>query len=353
MADRAGAAGSHPSPAVDVESGLSRTSIDRTGRNGAHAVPPRTDRRARRDGPRPRRSSLLGYVHLDGGRTEIERFRWFCSSAELEHLVRLAPVRTVYISGNGRAHPEAAQAAVDVCQRLGIPFARPAHLGGDRIPLVENALADGYLDFVSGETTAGARRLKRLVDLVLSAAAIVALLPLFVVLAAIIKLTDGGPVFFGQQRVGLRGRVFTMFKFRSMVVNADALKPKLLSQNESIGPVFKMRRDPRITGVGGFLRKYSLDELPQLLNVLRGDMSLVGPRPPVPNEVAQYEHWQFRRFAVRPGLTCLWQVCPDRYRMPFEDWVRLDLQYIDRCGLRLDFSLMLRTVWVVLAGTGE
>jgi exopolysaccharide biosynthesis polyprenyl glycosylphosphotransferase len=353
MADRAGAAGSHPTPAVGLENGLSRGSTDRAERNGTHAVPPPTERRTRHDGPRPRRCSPLGYVHLDGGRTEIERFRWFCSSTELEHLVQLVPVRTVYIAGNGRAHPEAAQAAVDVCERLGIPFARPTRPGGDRIPLVESALADGFVDFVSGDTTRGTGSLKRFADIVLSAVAIVALLPLFLVVAAIIKLTDGGPVFFGQQRVGLRGRIFTMFKFRSMVVNADALKPRLLTQNESHGPVFKMRRDPRITAVGGFLRKYSLDELPQLFNVFRGDMSVVGPRPPVPNEVAQYEHWQFRRFAVRPGLTCLWQVCPDRYRMRFEDWVRLDLQYIDRCSLRLDLSLILRTVWVVLAGTGE
>jgi lipopolysaccharide/colanic/teichoic acid biosynthesis glycosyltransferase len=144
-----------------------------------------------------------------------------------------------------------------------------------------------------------------------------------------------------------------MLKFRSMVVNAEELKPHLAAQNESSGPVFKMKRDPRITSVGRFIRKYSLDELPQLINVLAGDMSLVGPRPPVPSEVLRYEPWQYRRLSVRPGLTCLWQVSPDRYRISFDDWMRLDLSYIDRWTLRLDLELILLTFGVVLRGTGE
>jgi lipopolysaccharide/colanic/teichoic acid biosynthesis glycosyltransferase len=138
-----------------------------------------------------------------------------------------------------------------------------------------------------------------------------------------------------------------------MVVNAEQLRPKLESRNESNGPVFKMQRDPRTTAIGRFMRRYSIDELPQLINVLVGEMSVVGPRPSLPSEVARYQPWQQRRFSVRPGLTCLWQVAPERYRVSFDDWMRLDLKYIDRWTLRLDLDLILRTFSVVLRGTGE
>jgi len=144
-----------------------------------------------------------------------------------------------------------------------------------------------------------------------------------------------------------------MLKFRSMVVHAERLRPRLEIRNESNGPVFKMKLDPRVTAVGKVLRKYSLDELPQLLNVLMGDMSIVGPRPSLPSEAVRYEPWQYRRFAVRPGLTCYWQVSPRRYQVSFEDWMRLDLKYVDDWSLGLDLGLILRTFRVVLRGTGE
>jgi lipopolysaccharide/colanic/teichoic acid biosynthesis glycosyltransferase len=195
--------------------------------------------------------------------------------------------------------------------------------------------------------------LKRAFDVLISAATLFALLPLFVVLAALIKLTDGGPVLFVQRRVGLRGKTFRMLKFRSMVMHAERLRPRLEVHNESSGPVFKMRLDPRVTSIGRFIRKYSLDELPQLINVLVGDMSIVGPRPSLPSEVAHYQRWHYRRFAVRPGLTCFWQVCPRRYQISFEDWMRLDVQYVEEWSLRLDVDLILRTFAVVLGGTGE
>ncbi len=143
-----------------------------------------------------------------------------------------------------------------------------------------------------------------------------------------------------------------MLKFRSMVVQAERLRPKLQICNESNGPVFKMRLDPRVTATGRFIRRYSLDELPQLLNILRGDMSVVGPRPSLPSEVLSYQDWQFRRFAVRPGLTCLWQARPDRYEVSFDEWMQLDLKYVDEWSLRLDFNLILRTFAIVFAGTG-
>jgi lipopolysaccharide/colanic/teichoic acid biosynthesis glycosyltransferase len=158
-------------------------------------------------------------------------------------------------------------------------------------------------------------------------------------------------VFFRQERVGIYGRPFNMLKFRSMVVNAEALKETLQAQNEQTGPVFKIRNDPRITAIGRFIRKYSIDELPQLINVLRGDMSIVGPRPPVPKEVAQYEGWQRRRLSVRPGLTCIWQVS-GRNQISFQEWMYLDMRYIDHWSLSEDFSLILKTVPVVLTGSG-
>jgi len=171
------------------------------------------------------------------------------------------------------------------------------------------------------------------------------------VVAVLIKLTSRGPLLFRQDRVGLHGTLFHMLKFRSMIANAEELKAKLMAQNEQRGPVFKISRDPRITAVGRFIRKYSIDELPQLINVLRGEMSIVGPRPPVPAEVTKYEAWQRRRLSVRPGLTCVWQVS-GRNEISFEEWMYLDMQYIDHWSLAQDFQLILKTVPVVLTGRG-
>jgi lipopolysaccharide/colanic/teichoic acid biosynthesis glycosyltransferase len=149
----------------------------------------------------------------------------------------------------------------------------------------------------------------------------------------------------------MHGRTFNMLKFRSMVTDAEQLKATLASLNEQSGPVFKMRKDPRVTRVGRFIRRYSIDELPQLINVLRGDMSVVGPRPPVPDEVLKYEPWQRRRLSVRPGLTCIWQVS-GRNQISFEQWMYLDMQYIDHWSLARDFHLIFRTVPVVISGRG-
>jgi len=158
-------------------------------------------------------------------------------------------------------------------------------------------------------------------------------------------------VFFVQQRSGLYGRPFPMIKFRSMVVDAEARKSDLGHLNEMDGPVFKMARDPRVTRVGRVIRKLSIDELPQLWNVLRGEMSLVGPRPPIPAEVAKYERWQMRRLSMKPGITCIWQVS-GRNEVDFETWMKLDLEYIDNWSLFLDLKLLLKTVPVVLVGAG-
>jgi lipopolysaccharide/colanic/teichoic acid biosynthesis glycosyltransferase len=179
----------------------------------------------------------------------------------------------------------------------------------------------------------------------------VLLSPLLLVVAILVKVTSKGPIFFKQERVGLYGRHFHMLKFRSMVVNAEELKASLMKLNEQTGPVFKMTRDPRVTTIGRFIRKFSIDELPQLVNVLRGEMTIVGPRPPIPQEVEKYEAWQRRRLSVRPGITCVWQVS-GRNEISFEEWMYLDMQYIDNWSLGQDLRLIFKTVPVVLTGRG-
>jgi lipopolysaccharide/colanic/teichoic acid biosynthesis glycosyltransferase len=194
--------------------------------------------------------------------------------------------------------------------------------------------------------------LKRLIDVSVSAALLVLLAPLFALVAALIKLTDGGPVLFWQTRVGRWGREFAFPKFRSMVPDAERLLPGLLANNDhQEGVVFKMRADPRVTWVGRILRKFSIDELPQLWCVLKGDMSLVGPRPPVPREVAQYRLRDLRRLDVLPGLTCIWQVS-GRSMIPFPRQVELDLEYIETHSIWLDVKLLLSTVPAVLFQRG-
>jgi lipopolysaccharide/colanic/teichoic acid biosynthesis glycosyltransferase len=192
---------------------------------------------------------------------------------------------------------------------------------------------------------------KRLLDVVGAATALVLFSPLLFVLAVLVKLTSRGPVFYRSTRIGRGGRPFTFIKIRSMVRDADSNRHHVEHLNEADGPVFKIARDPRITPIGRFLRTTSLDEVPQFWNVLRGDMSLVGPRPPIPEEVAQYEPWQLRRLDVRPGITCLWQIS-GRSRIGFQEWMRLDLEYIRHQSLLLDLKILLRTIPAVLSREG-
>lgn len=193
--------------------------------------------------------------------------------------------------------------------------------------------------------------IKRIFDIILSSVLLLLLLPLLIVVGVLIKLDSPGPIFFKQQRVGKNGRLFYMYKFRSMVLNADKLQRKLIKDNEMDGPVFKIRDDPRITRIGKFIRKYSIDELPQLLNVLKGEMSLVGPRPPLPKEVLNYGDWEWRRLEVNPGITGLWQVS-GRSDLSFQQWVHLDIYYIENWSLLLDLKILLKTIPVVLRGEG-
>jgi exopolysaccharide biosynthesis polyprenyl glycosylphosphotransferase len=194
--------------------------------------------------------------------------------------------------------------------------------------------------------------LKRILDFVASLALLILLSPLFLIVAVLIKLTSPGPVLFAQKRVGLNKRVFTMYKFRTMVPAAESLQEGLSHLNEMSGPVFKIKNDPRVTPLGRMLRRSSIDELPQLFNVLKGDMSLVGPRAMSVRDYQSFsEDWQRRRFSVPPGITCLWQIY-GRNTIPFEQWMMLDMQYIDGWSLWLDLKILALTIPAVWRGLG-
>lgn len=187
---------------------------------------------------------------------------------------------------------------------------------------------------------------KRLLDLILSILGLVLLSLGLLIVAILVKLESKGPVIFSQKRMGLNGKEFKIYKFRSMVVNAEDLRKSLVKQNEMSGPMFKIKDDPRVTKVGKFIRKTSIDELPQLINVIKGDMSLVGPRPSLPNEVANFEPWMLERLSVKPGLTCYWQL-EGRNNIDFIEWMKLDLKYVDNRSFLLDLKLIFQTFFVL------
>ncbi|MCR6513740.1 MAG: sugar transferase [Clostridium chrysemydis] len=187
---------------------------------------------------------------------------------------------------------------------------------------------------------------KRFIDIFASLVGLIILSPVLLIVSLFIKLESKGPVIFSQVRVGKNLSEFKMYKFRSMVVNAEELKNKLKEQNEMSGPMFKMKDDPRVTRIGRFIRKTSIDELPQLINVLKGDMSLVGPRPSLPKEVKEFEPWMLERFSVKPGLTCFWQVS-GRNNIDFEDWMKLDIKYVRERSTLVDIKLVFKTFFVL------
>jgi exopolysaccharide biosynthesis polyprenyl glycosylphosphotransferase len=200
----------------------------------------------------------------------------------------------------------------------------------------------------------GSLLIKSFFDYLFAAVAMVIFLLPFIIIAIAIKFCSKGPVFYKQERIGLNGRKFILYKFRTMVNNAEEEQKKLKAMNEADGPTFKIKKDPRIIPIiGTFLRKTGIDELPQLINVLKGEMSIVGPRPPIPSEVGKYDNWQRRRLSMKPGLTCLWQVTSRRNDVCFEEWMNLDLKYIDNWSLGLDFKIILKTPWAVMSGAGR
>jgi exopolysaccharide biosynthesis polyprenyl glycosylphosphotransferase len=300
------------------------------------------------------KQAVAGTLSLEGERTHAELGVPVLGGAEslLEHLCTLA-IEKVVIAADVATHRDEIQRALATCEEVGVAFSVPAH--PFRLTRASHADAhvgdDGFLHFQTSIQRPLQSRLKRALDLAASAAGLLALSPLLIAIAAAIKLASPGPVLFRQVRVGRFGARFVMYKFRSMRVDAEAQLVGLRERNEQGGPVFKMRRDPRVTPIGRILRRFSLDELPQLFNVLIGDMSLVGPRPPLPAEVAQYEPWQRRRLSVRPGLTCIWQV-EGRNDIGFLEWMYLDMLYVDEWSFAGDLRLLLRTIPAVATGRG-
>jgi exopolysaccharide biosynthesis polyprenyl glycosylphosphotransferase len=274
--------------------------------------------------------------------------------SELQSTLATEPVDEVFISLPMDKYGHVIEAVVQLCQEQGIvvrvqpdlslrTFVKPyiGEFNGVPFVTVRSVPSDGWPLFI-----------KRLIDVVGGAALLVGLAPLLAFAALLIKIDSPGPVLFRQVRVGLNKRRFQLLKFRTMVVGADHQQHGMEQLNEANGPVFKIKDDPRITRLGKFLRRYSIDELPQLFNVLNGDMSLVGPRPLPVRDVERINvQWHKRRFSVKPGITCLWQV-NGRSDVSFEHWVQLDLEYIDKWCLGLDIKILIKTVPVVLRGSG-
>jgi exopolysaccharide biosynthesis polyprenyl glycosylphosphotransferase len=246
-----------------------------------------------------------------------------------------------------------AEEAARACQEQGVPVMICLDLLHGGLGQMALSRLDGVpaLTFTTVPTDALALAAKRAFDILVSATVLLLVAPVLACVAAAIRLESPGPVLFRQRRVGLNGREFWLLKFRSMNQGAEAQLAALRALNEASGPVFKMTHDPRVTRVGRFIRKASLDEFPQFWNVLRGEMSVVGPRPPIPSEVAQYQRWQRRRLSVKPGITCTWQIS-GRNDIDFDQWMALDLEYIDNWSLGRDLAILLKTIPAVLSARG-
>ncbi|HDZ42096.1 MAG TPA: sugar transferase [Bacteroidetes bacterium] len=232
------------------------------------------------------------------------------------------------------------------CEELGVTF--HVHLK-DKDNNLSNAVmtklaGEDFLTFSNVPYKSISLTAKRLMDMSVSILMIVFFLPFMIITSFLIKFSSAGPVIFRQERIGLRGRKFNLYKFRTMVMDAEKMREELEGLNEADGPAFKIEDDPRVTGIGKFLRRTGLDELPQLFNILKGEMSLIGPRPPLHNETKQYKRWQLRRLSVKPGLSCFWQIKPERLYIKFEKWMEMDLAYIDNWSFRLDLLILFRTI---------
>ena len=197
------------------------------------------------------------------------------------------------------------------------------------------------------------RFVKRLFDIFASFIGLILLVPTTIIIGLAIKIEDGGPIFFKQQRVTKNGKLFNLIKFGSMVVNAEQIRDTMDNENEMDGPVFKVKNDKRITKVGNITRKIGIDELPQFINVLLGDMSVVGPRPALPREVKEYTEEDKKRLEVKAGITCIWQVQPNRNSISFEKWMEMDREYVDKCSIMLDISIMFKTIATIFRAEGE
>ncbi len=297
---------------------------------------------------------ILGGIPLGEGEHELDDVRSMGGIADLERVLLRHHVDYVLLCPPDDARNADVLKVFEVCSEAGIrchyaPGFLAAH---DLVPALAWYGEIPALTFRHRRSTPWRVVAKRGIDLAVSGVALILLSPVMLAIAIAIKLQDRGPVLFVQERLGRHGRAFACFKFRTMCVGAERMQAELAAKNEQQGAAFKIKDDPRITRIGRLLRKHGLDELPQLFNVLIGNMSLVGPRPPIPEEVAKYDLWHRRRMSVPPGITGLWQVTGRTARVSFDQWVAMDLYYVDHWSLSMDFKLMLRTFGVVLRGTG-
>lgn len=297
--------------------------------------------------------TLRGLVDADGcGAAEVEGFPIVCVVRELPEFLTREVVDEVVLSATPAQLGELEEILLR-CQELGVNVRLALRPFPHLQPRVELEALNGVplLSFSTTPTSPLPLFAKRLIDVGVAAMVLLASAVLWPLIALVIKLSSRGPVLYRQERCGLRGRRFELLKFRTMVEGAERMQPQLAHLNVMDGPVFKAPDDPRVTAVGRWLRRWSLDELPQLVNVVKGDMALVGPRPPIPDEVARYQPWQRRRLAMKPGLTCLWQIS-GRSEVDFATWMAMDLAYIDHWSLWLDCKILALTIPAVLGGRG-
>ncbi|HET7433437.1 MAG TPA: sugar transferase [Thermoanaerobaculia bacterium] len=301
---------------------------------------------------------ILGFVS-DGHRLSNgwARYRVFGSVPDLRRILEngqtAEPIDEIVFAVTRKKLDEMKQIFL-LCEELGIRTRVAMNFFNNRVARVEIEELEGVplLTFTTTPSNESQLAAKRLLDVSISLFVLMVSLPVILLAALLIKITSPGQVVFKQKRIGLNGRMFTLYKFRTMIADAHARREEVAHLNEMNGPVFKAKDDPRVTPVGRWLRRFSLDELPQLWNVLKGDMSLVGPRPPIPEEVASYHRWHRRRLSMKPGLTCLWQVSGRNDIADFDHWMQLDLQYIDNWSPSLDMKILLRTIPAVLSGKG-
>jgi exopolysaccharide biosynthesis polyprenyl glycosylphosphotransferase len=301
---------------------------------------------------------ILGFVsdghHLSNGWT---RYRIFGSVPDLRRILETReipePIDEVVFAVTRKKLDEMKQIFL-LCEELGIRTRVALNIFHNRVARVELEELEGvpFLTFTTTPSNETQLAAKRALDIAISMMLLVLTGPVIAIAALAIRLSSPGSIVFRQKRIGLNGRSFTLYKFRTMIEDAHARREEVAHLNAMNGPVFKAKDDPRVTPVGRWLRRFSLDELPQLWNVLKGDMSLVGPRPPIPEEVASYHRWHRRRLSMKPGLTCLWQISGRNEIADFDRWMQLDLQYIDNWSPSLDLKILLRTIPAVLSGKG-
>jgi exopolysaccharide biosynthesis polyprenyl glycosylphosphotransferase len=295
---------------------------------------------------------ILGYIEMEEKSSEPKEPDILGSVSDLHDIIEKNIVDEIIFMGS-RPNLDCLDKVLEICKEQGIGMRVAADFFPAKVTKVSMEFLENVpvISFSSTPDHAFALFIKRVLDVVVSATLLIILMPFMVAVGLLVRLTSKGPIIYRQIRSGLYGRKFVLYKFRSMKDGAEDILWEIKHLNEMDGPVFKMRDDPRVTPLGRFLRRSSIDEWPQFWNVLKGDMSLVGPRAPLPDEVREYTRWQRRRLSVKPGITCIWQIS-GRNEIDFQEWMKLDLNYIDNWSLLLDLKILLRTIPVVIHGRG-